>query len=296
MLPKSLRAAAICLLTTIAAAHGQETSPDDPVVAKVDGAPVHRSEVEAVVRTLPDQMRQMPMPMLYGMLLDRVIDFRLLSNEAEQQSMGDDPEVELALAQARAAVLRDFFVQQAIEEGTTEEKLRARYEQKKAEEGFAQEEVHARHILVPTEDEAKAAIEQLEGGADFAAVAQERSAGPSGPQGGDLGFIRREQVVPEFGEAAFALKAGETSKQPVQTQFGWHVINVLERRNVEPTLAELEPQLRQELAREIVTALVEDLRGEAEIERFNMDGSPMAEPGAGQPGAGQPETEQPKAE
>jgi peptidyl-prolyl cis-trans isomerase C len=295
MLAKSLRAAAICLLTATAVAHGQEASPDDPIVAKVDGAPVHRSEVEAVVRTLPDQMRQMPMPMLYGMLLDRVIDFRLLSNEAEQQSMGDDPEVELALAQARAAVLRDFFVQQAIEKGTTAQKLRARYEKKKGQEGFAQEEVHARHILVPTEAEAKAAIEQLQGGADFAAVAQERSAGPSGPQGGDLGFIRREQVVPEFGEAAFALKTGETSKQPVQTQFGWHVINVLERRNVEPTLAELEPQLRQELAREIVTALVEDLRSEAEIERFNMDGSPMTEPGPGQP-AEQPEAEQPKAD
>ena len=114
-------------------------------------------------------------------------------------------------------------------------------------------------------------------------------------------LIRREQVVPEFGEAVFALGAGETSKEPVQTQFGWHVINVLERRNVEPTLAEMEPQLRQELAREIVTALVEDLRGEAEIERFNMDGSPMPEPGAGapavQPGAEQPPAaEQPKAD
>ena len=291
MLAKSLRAAAICLLTTTAVAQGQETSADDPVVATVDGAPVHRSEVEAIVRTLPDQMRQMPMPMLYGMLLDRVIDFRLLSNEAEEQGVGDDPDVEPALAQARAAVLRDFFVQEAIEEGTTEDKLRALYEEKKGQEGFAHEEVHARHILVQTEDEAKAAIEQLEGGADFAAVAEERSVGPSGPSGGDLGFIRREQVVPEFAEAVFALDAGETSQEPVQTQFGWHVINVLERRNVEPTLAEMEPQLRQELAREIVTALVEDLRGEAEIERFNMDGSPMAEPGAGQPAPEQPKTE-----
>jgi peptidyl-prolyl cis-trans isomerase C len=291
MLAKSLRAAAICLLTTTAVAHGQEASPDDPIVATVDGAPVHRSEVEAIVRTLPDQMRQMPMPMLYGMLLDRVIDFRLLSNEAEQQSVGDDPDVELALAQARAAVLRDFFVQQAIEEGTTEEKLQTLYEEKKADEAFAQEEVHARHILLQTEDEAKAAIAQLEGGADFAAVAQERSVGPSAPNGGDLGFIRRDQVVPEFGEAVFALNAGETSKEPVQTQFGWHVINVLDRRSIEPTLAEMEPQLRQELARDIVTALVEDLRSEAEIERFNMDGSPMAEPGAGQPAPEQPKAE-----
>ena len=156
-------------------------------------------------------MRQMPMQMLYDMLLDRVIDFRLLANEAERQKVGDDPAVGPALAQARAAVLREFLIQQTIEEGLTEEKLRARYEEKKAQEGFVREEVHARHILVPTEDEAKAVIEELQGGADFAEVAEARSTGPSGPAGGDLGFISREQVVPEFADAAFALNAGETS-------------------------------------------------------------------------------------
>jgi peptidyl-prolyl cis-trans isomerase C len=278
MLAKSWTVAALCSLTMSAAAFGQEASPgDDPVVATVDGAPVHRAEVEAAARSLPDQMRQMPMQMLYGVLLDRVIDFRLLANEAERQKVGDDPAVGPALAQARAAVLREFLVQREIEEGLTEEKLRARYEEKKAEEGFVREEVHARHILVPTEDEAKAVIEELQGGADFAEVAEQRSTGPSGPAGGDLGFISREQVVPEFADAAFALNAGETSQAPVQTQFGWHVIDVVERRNVEPTYDETAPQLRQELAREIVTALVEDLRGDAEIERFNMDGSPMEE-------------------
>jgi peptidyl-prolyl cis-trans isomerase C len=284
MLAKSLMpatswtVAALCALTISAAALGQETPPaDDPVVATVDGTPVHRAEVEAAARGLPDQMRQMPLEMLYGILLDRVIDFRLLANEAERQRIGDDPAVEDALAQARAAVLREFLVQQTIEEGLTEEKLRAFYEEKKAEEGFAHEEVHARHILVQTEDEAQAVIEELEGGADFAEVAQERSVGPSAPSGGDLGFISRDQVVPEFADAAFALDAGETSQEPVQTQFGWHVISVLERRDVEPSYEETAPQLRQELAREIVTALVEDLRSGAEIERFNMDGSPMAE-------------------
>jgi peptidyl-prolyl cis-trans isomerase C len=283
MLARSFAVAAVCSLTIGGVAFGQQASPaDDPVVATVDGAPVHRAEVEAAARSLPDQMRQMPMQMLYGVLLDRVIDFRLLANEAERQKVGDDPAVEAALAQARAAVLREFLVQQAIEEGLTEEKLRARYEQKKAEEGFAREEVHARHILVPSEDEAKAVIEELGGGSDFAEVAKERSTGPSGPSGGDLGFISREQVVPEFADAAFALEAGETSQEPVQTQFGWHVIDVLERRNIEPSYDETEPQLRQELAREIVTALVEDLRSGAEIERFNMDGSPMEEEPAAQ--------------
>ncbi|HEX5078547.1 MAG TPA: peptidylprolyl isomerase, partial [Geminicoccaceae bacterium] len=222
----------------------------------------------------PEQMRQMPLEMLYDVLLDRVIDFRLLADEAERQNVGDRPEVLAALAQARAAVLRDFFLQQAIEDGMTEEKLRARYEEKRAEEGFARDEVHARHILVPTEDEARTIIEELQGGADFGEVARQHSVGPSGPAGGDLGFISREQVVPEFADAAFALEAGETSQEPVQTQFGWHVIGVLERRHVEPSYDQTAPQLRQEMAREIVTALVEDLRDGAEIERFNIDGSP----------------------
>jgi peptidyl-prolyl cis-trans isomerase C len=283
MFAKSWTVAALCSLTIGAAALGQEASPgDDPVVATVDGTPVHRGEVEAAARGLPDQMRQMPIEMLYGMLLDRVIDFRLLANEAERQNVDEDPAAEAALAQARAAVLREFLVQQTIEEGLTEEKLRALYDEKKAEEGFAREEVHARHILVQTEDEAKAVIEELEGGAEFAEVAKERSVGPSAPSGGDLGFISRDQVVPEFADAAFALQAGETSTAPVQTQFGWHVIDVLERRNVEPSYEETAPQLRQELAREIVTALVEDLREGAEIERFNMDGLPIEEPEAEQ--------------
>jgi peptidyl-prolyl cis-trans isomerase C len=281
MLAKSWIVAACCSLAVSAAALGQEASPaDDPVVATVDGAPVHRTEVEALARGLPAQMQQMPMEILYGMLLDRVIDLRLLANEAERQNVAEDPAVAPALAQARAAVLRDFLVQRTVEQGLTEETLRARYEEKKGEEGFAREEVHARHILLPTEDEAKAVIEELEGGADFAEVAQARSTGPSGPSGGDLGFISRDQVVPEFADAAFALEAGETTTEPVQTQFGWHVIDVLERRNIEPSYEETAPQLRQELAREIVTALVEDLRSGAEIERFEMDGSPMPEPEA----------------
>jgi peptidyl-prolyl cis-trans isomerase C len=281
MLAKSLTIAALTLLATSAVAFGQDTS-DDPIVATVDGAEVHRSEVEAVAASLPEQMRQMPMQMLYDMLVDRVIDFRLLSNEAEERDIADDPAAQAALAQARAAVLRDVLVRRVIEEGTSEDKLRALYEEKKAEDGFAYEEVHTRHILLKEEDEAKAVIEQLDGGADFAEVAKEHSIGPSGPAGGDLGYITREQVVPAFGDAAFALAAGETSKEPVQTQFGWHVIGVVDRRNVEPTFEETEPQLRQDLARELVTNLVEELRAGAEIERFNVDGTPIEEPAPAQ--------------
>jgi peptidyl-prolyl cis-trans isomerase C len=257
-------------------AQAQEAAPEDPVVAIVDGTEVHRSDVEAVARALPEQFRQVPLPQIYGMLLDRAIDFRLLANAAEEQDLAADPDVQAALAKARADVLRDVYIRGKIDEGTTDARLRERYDALKDDEGFAEEEVHARHILVGSEDEAKKVIADLEGGADFAALAGEHSVDPSArTNGGDLGFFRRGQMVPEFAEAAFALEPGKRTTEPVQTQFGWHVIEVVERRMGTPSFEETEPRLRQEVAREIVTALVADLRDGAEIERFNLDGSPM---------------------
>ena len=302
MFGTTLVALSLGLLALILPAHAQQTAPaEDPVVAIVDGTEVRRSEVEAVARALPEQYRQVPLPQIYGMLLDRVIDFRLLANAAEEQDLAQDPDVQTALAQARAGVLRDAFVRQQIEEGTTEDKLRARYEELKNAEGFAQEEVHARHILVGSEAAAQEVIGQLAGGAEFAALAAEHSVDPSArSNGGDLGFFRREQMVPEFAEAAFALAPGEHTKKPVQSQFGWHVIEVLDRRMGTPSFDETEPQLRQEIAREIVIAVVADLRDDAEIERFNLDGSPMriapaGEQGGPEPGAA-PQSEQGEAE
>jgi peptidyl-prolyl cis-trans isomerase C len=293
MFGTTLVALSLGLLALSLPAHAQQAAPsDDPVVATVDGAEVRRSEVEAVARTLPEQYRQVPLPQIYGMLLDRAIDFRLLANAAEDQDLAEDPEVQAALEQARAGVLRDAYVRQRIEAGTTEEQLRARYEEVKDDEGFSQEEVHARHILVGSEAEAVEVIAELEGGADFGTLASERSVDPSArSNSGDLGFFRREQMVPEFAEAAFALKPGEHTKKPVQSQFGWHVIEVLERRTGAPTFEESVPRLRQEMARELVIALVADLRADADIERFNLDGSPM--PVA--PEAGPEATQEPQA-
>jgi peptidyl-prolyl cis-trans isomerase C len=294
MFGTTLVALSVGVLALSLPAYAQQTNPtEDPVVAVVDGTEVRRSEVEAVARALPEQYRQVPLPQIYGMLLDRAIDFRLLANAANEQDLTDDPDVQAALEKARADVLRDAYVRQQIEEGSSEEKLRARYEKLKDAEGFTQEEVHARHILVGSEKDAQEVIAQLEGGADFTALAAERSIGPGSPQGGDLGYFRREQMVPEFAEAAFALAPGEHTKEPVQTQFGWHVIEVLDRRMGTPSFEETEPQLRQELAREIVTALVADLREGAEIERFNLDGSPMQIAPEPQPGGVQePQVEQ----
>jgi peptidyl-prolyl cis-trans isomerase C len=275
MLAKSL-GAAFGLLALGASALAQDQAPaENPVVAVVNGEEVRRSDVEAVARSLPEQMRQAPLEQIYPMLLDRVIDFKLLADEAESQNLGDDPEVQPALELARESVLRDAMLRRKIEEGSTEDALKARYEDLKKNEGFSFEEVRARHILLASEDDAKAVISELEGGADFEALAKEKSTGPSASQGGDLGYFKKGQMVPEFGDAAFAMEVGSTSEEPIQTQFGFHVIKVEDKRTVEPSFEETEPQLRQEIAREIVTALVEGLRGGAEIERFNLDGSPM---------------------
>jgi len=270
-------AAALGALFLAGGALGQEEEGTDPVVATVDGEQVHLSEVQAAAQNLPEQYRQMPLAMLYEPLLDRVIDYRLLANEAEQRNLDQDPDVQPALEQARAQVLRDALVQKRIEEGITEDKLRAAYEARKEAENFTKEEVHARHILVPSKEDAEALIAQLEQGADFAALAEEHSTGPSADAGGDLGYFSRDQMVPEFADAAFALEGGEIATEPVQTQFGWHVIEVLDKRSTEPSFEESAPQLRQELAREIVSDLVASLREDADIERFAMDGSPLAE-------------------
>ena len=275
MLAKSLSAAFGLLAFCSAALAQDQATDDDPIVAIVNGTEIHRTDVEAVARSLPEQMRQMPMAQIYPMLLDRVIDFKLLSVEAENQNLGDDPDLQAALAEARANVLRDAMLRQKVEEGSTEEALKARYEDMKNGDGFAYEEVHARHILLASEDDAKSVISELEGGADFESLAKEKSTGPSAPQGGDLGYFKMGQMVPEFGDAAFAMEIGSTSAEPVKTQFGFHVIKVEDKRKVEPSFEETEPQLRQDVARDIVTALVEGLREGAEIERFNMDGSPM---------------------
>jgi len=276
MLAKSL-VAAVGLLAfgTAGGTAALAQNADNPIVATIDGKEVLRSDVDAVLSTLPDQMRQAPIEQIYPMLLDRVIDFKLLEVEAATSDLADDPELQPALEQARAAVLRDAMLRKKVEEGTTDDLLKARYEEMKNDASFSFEEVHARHILLASEDDAKAVITDLEGGADFEAVAKEKSTGPSAPSGGDLGYFQKDAMVPEFGEAAFAMEIGSISAEPVQTQFGFHVIKVEDKRKVEPSFEESEPQIRQEVARDIVTALVEDLREGVAIERFNFDGTPL---------------------
>lgn len=271
--------AAVLATTAVGAADAQNPAPGaaDPVVATVNGTSVKKSEIEATLQRLPAQYRQMPLEQIFDPLVERVIDSKLLIAEAKRRELDKDAAVRVEIERSRDDVLRGSLVEQTIAQGATQERLQAAYEAMKTQPGFAAEEVHARHILVATEGEATSIIDQLGKGADIANLAKEKSTDPSAKEnGGDLGYFRREAMVAEFSEVAFKTDPGKVAAQPVKSQFGWHVIQVLDRRQAVPTFAEKEPEIREQVAREVIETMVADVRGKAKVERFNIDGTPRA--------------------
>ena len=156
---------------------------------------------------------------------------------------------------------------------------------------LGEEEVHARHILVETEDEAKAILEQIKGGADFAALAKEKSKDPGAADGGDLGYFTKDQMVPEFAEVAFKMYPGQLSN-PVKTQFGWHLIKVEDKRQRPvPELEAIKEQIDAYLVRRAQSEYVAKLRQTAKIDRLDAPRAPppmMAPPSMMAPGAPAP--------
>lgn len=265
-------------------------APVDPstvVVAIVNGQKIMLSEVVSAQANLSAQYRQLPLQLIFPQLLDQVIDGKLVSVEGRKANLQNDPDVKRRLALVEDQLIQQAYLLKEIDKKITPEALKARYD-KFIKDTPPEEEVHARHILVKTEDEAKAIIAELAKGGDFDKIAKDKSTDTaSGPQGGDLGYFKKGDMVAEFADAAFAMKKGEVSKVPVKTQFGFHVIKVEDRRTAPPPkFEEVEDQLRSEMSREIVTAMLDDLRSKAKIEHFNMDGSKIVD--APKPGATPP--------
>ena len=265
---------ALAMLAATSAAVAQ--APADPVIARIDGQPILRSEMQATMQSLPAQARGMPIETLYPMLLERVIDLRLIGTAARGAKLEDDPAVKKKVADAADRVLQEAFLTRAVESKVTEAALREKYKAYAAQMP-GQDEVNARHILVKTEAEAKAVIVELQKGADFADLAKKRSIDPGATTGGDLGYFTREQMVPEFSEAAFNLKKGEVTQAPVKSSFGYHVIRVEDKRTSgPPSFEEVKDELSEGLSREVIQDLLRDLRAAVKVERFNLDGTPKA--------------------
>ena len=251
----------------------QPATPPNPLLAKVDGVEIHMSDVAQAAANVPE-LRDVPPQQAYPMVLERLVSMQAVADAARRAGLDKDPAVAQQMLRATDEVLSNALLGSKVGPTVTPAAIEAVYQKDFANKAGA-EEVHARHILVPTEEEAKKVIAELKGGADFAKLAAKYSKEPGAAErGGDLGFFTANDMVPEFSAAAFALKPGSYSTTPVKTQFGWHVIKVEERRSAPPkTLEQATPEIRQALIREGVDKVVKDSLAAARIERFNPDGS-----------------------
>jgi peptidyl-prolyl cis-trans isomerase C len=247
------------------------------VIARVNGQAVYREDMMAAYQALPPQAQQLGMDVIYPMLIERLVDEKLLAVAAGEAIQDTDREFQDKLRGLRERVKTEVYLTRALDAAVTEEKLRERYEEAVAAIP-PQEEVRARHILLDSEERANEVLLIVQGGADFAKTAKEHSTGPSGPNGGDLGYFAKDQMVAPFAEAAFAMPVGEFSPAPVQTEFGWHLIKVEDRRqSPPPAFEEMREQISEEIRRTVLTAMLADARSGAEIEIFDIDGNPPAE-------------------
>ena len=266
MLRKTLLAASLATVMFASPVMAQDAAPaEDQVLATVNGEEILESEVRATQQGLPQQYRQLPFEMLKPMLVDREINQRLLMLAGQDAGLADDEEVKNQLAALERRLVAETYLERAIAEKVTDDAIKAHYDEF-IKTNEPEPQVHARHILLENEEDAKAVIAELDDGADFVELAKEKSTGPSGPNGGDLGFFNKGDMVAPFAEAAFAMEPGTYSKEPVQTQFGWHVILVEEKKDgVQQSLEEIRQQMEAEVTQQAVQDLIEELRSDAEV-------------------------------
>ncbi len=247
------------------AAEGEDAGEEGDPIAIVNGQKLYESDLVAFLQRLPPQL-QAQAQLLMPQILEQVVNNELATQAGHNAGLAQDAEVMSQLGKVEDLIVGQTYLQRAIDERVTDDKLEAAY-QKYLEENPPQRELKARHILVATEDEAKAVIAELDGGADFAELAKEKSTGPSGANGGELPPFQEGQMVPEFSDAAFAMEVGTYSKEPVKTQFGFHVILLEDSSMSEPPAKDaVESELRDQLSQEAAEAVVTELREGAEIE------------------------------
>ena len=281
MFPRFASAAAMALVMA-ASGTPSVSAAQDPVVATVNGHEIHLSQVKNAHTRLPEQYQQIPFDTIFPGLVDSLIDARLAADNARRLKLHEEREFKERMARIEEQVLQRMVLARTMKAGVSDADVKKRFDSLIKEMSGA-EQIQARHILLDSEKNAKAVIQELKKGADFAELAKKKSTGPSASDGGDLGFFSRGQMVPQFEEVAFKIKKGKFSETPVKTQFGWHVIKVVDRKKGEPpSYEELEPKLRNQLSQEAGADYISKLRGKAEIKRFNADGSLPGKTGAGE--------------
>lgn len=276
---------------TEAPAPAADAKTDNPVIARVNGEEIRRSDVQEMVTQLPPQVQQMPLEMIFPAVVEQLVSSKLVSAAGYKAGFAANDEVKAEMKRAEERAVQRLYLDQEIEKALTDDALNTAYKAY-LEQNPPQEEVKAAHILVEKEDEAKAIIKQLQKGGDFAKLAKEKSKDKAAAeQGGDLGYFTKSMMVEPFAEAAFGMKKGDVSKTAVKTDFGWHIIKVEDRRTQEAAkLEDVKPQLEQQISRDVINKMIDSLRAEAKVETFQIDGSPIpAEaPAADKPAADKP--------
>ncbi|MEO0501770.1 MAG: peptidylprolyl isomerase [Pseudomonadota bacterium] len=251
------------LAVTAAMALPAAAQDADTVVATVNGTDITIGHMITARATLPQRFQELPDQVLFDGILDQLIQQTLLAQSFD----GDLPKrAQLSLENETRSVTAGEVIETVLANALTPEALQAAYDARFAD-ATPTEEYNASHILVASEEEALAIKADLDGGADFAATAREKSTGPSGPNGGSLGWFGPGMMVPSFEAAVIALEPGEVS-DPVQTQFGWHVIILLETRTADlPALEDIRGELENELRTDAIDARVKELRDLAEVDQ-----------------------------
>jgi len=240
----------------------------NPVLAKVNGAEIRQSDLALAEEELGPSLAQMDPSTKRENVLAFLIDMKIVAKAAEDKKVENNEDFKKRLAFTRNRLLMDSLLATEGKAATTDDAMKKVYEEA-SKQITGEQEVHARHILVESEDDAKAVAAELKKGADFAELAKKKSKDPGASDGGDLGFFTKEQMVPEFSAVAFTLEPGKIS-DPVKSQFGWHLIKVEEKRSRQaPSFEQVKPQIETYVTRKAQADYVAKLREAAKVERLD---------------------------
>ena len=269
-----LRLSAFALLAAVLvsgspAAPAQAQAQSDKVVAKVAGVEIRESDLAMAEEDMGQQVQQLEGAAKRDALVGYLADVIIMSKAADAKKVTEQKDFKNRVAFIRNKLAMEMLLIDEGKAATTDAAMKKVYEEAVAKSGTEQE-VRARHILVPTEDEAKAVLAEIKKGTDFAELAKQKSKDPgAAAEGGDLGYFSKDQMVPEFAEVAFKLNKGEVS-DPVKTQFGWHIIKVEDKRTKQPPQFEaVKGQIEAFLTRKAQTEFIAKLRQTAKIERLD---------------------------
>ncbi|WP_229709211.1 peptidylprolyl isomerase [Bombella favorum] len=262
-----------------AAAQPQAKPAADPnmLLATVNDQKITLGDVQRAAATLPPEARQLQPAVIIPLLINQLIDQKAIQLQADKAGLANKPAVKAAMEAAANNVLQNAYLEEQVAPKLTDDALKAYYQEHYASKK-PEEEVHARHILVDSEAKAQGIIRQLNKGADFAKLAGRLSTDKAsgGTNGGDLGWFKRGDMIPDFSNAAFSMKSGTITQKPVHTQYGWHVIQVLGTRTAPvPSFEQVRDQIRRDLIRQEVRKVVEAAEKQARIVHYDAKGQPI---------------------